>query len=212
MPPLRAFALCSLSAAALCAAALAADPVLPAPLPPARYEEMVKKSPFAPATPAATPPPAPGFGIDWYVSGLAKIDGRDFVTIQSRDGQKRFSAFTGETGPAGITVSKIEWAPDITKSKVLVKQGSETAALEFDQAALKAAPLPGIPNAPGQPQRGQPGGMPMRGPHMPFPQTAQQPNPQQPNAGQQGNPRGWPGGQPEQRRRIRIINSPQPQP
>ena len=190
------FSFCVLSFA-LGFSAVAADAVLPSPLPPARYDGMRKKSPFAPATAAATSVPAPGFAIDWYVSGLAKIGDKDFVTIQSRDGQKRFSLWTGETGPEGITLNKIDWAPEITKSKVVVKKGAEIASLEFDQAAA-ARVAPAIPAALSQPPRGQPGAVPMRGPAMPFPQGGQQFPPQN----RQGP------GQPEQRRRIRIINSP----
>jgi hypothetical protein len=179
----------------------AADSVLPSPLPQARYEALRKKSPFAPATAAPTPAvAAPGFAIDWFVSALAKIGDRDFVTIQSRDGQKRFSLFAGETGLDGITVNTIEWAPDITKSKVVVKKGTELASLEFDQAAAtRIAPALTMPNVPGQP-----GAMPLRGPTMPG----------RPRAfdvrGQTGTAQPLPQPvQPDQRRRIRIINSPQ---
>ena len=184
----------------------AADSVLPAPLPPARYVAMRQKSPFAPPTVAAMPVATPGFAVDWFVSGLAKIGDKDFVTIQSRDGQKRFSLFVGEPGPDGITLTKIDWAPEIAKSKAVVKKGTETASLEFDQAAASraAGALAQMPFAAG----GQPPPTPpMRGPILPNspprPQSFDARALPSPGAAQVFQP-----GQPDQRRRIRIINSP----
>ena len=173
---------------------------IPAGFPPARYEQMVKKSPFALATPVATAAAAPGYAANLYVTGIAKIGTADFVSISSRDQQSKFSLLSGETGKDDITLVSVEWSDQIGKSKVTIKKGAEFAVLEFDQAALQTPmqaagqgpQLPGQPAMPQLPQMGG-GGGPGNGRRIILPQ---------PNGGpvQPGMP-----GAPRQR--MRLINS-----
>lgn len=201
--------------------------VEPVPFPAARYRTMIKQSPFAPATPATTPAPVASFATNYYVSGVAKIGSKDFVTVATRDGASRFSLMPGELGPDGVTIEKVEWSDELGKSKVQMKKGAEVGVVEFDQAALQKPPPPapvaqiapqpvGIqpPQGrggerrnwqqqqpqPAQPQNGAPAQRPGRSVYPQMPQV--QPQPQQ--AGQPNSAAPQPG---ESRRRIRIINS-----
>ena len=208
-----------------CFCAHGAEPaeVAPAPLMAARYDTMIKKSPFAPATAAATPPPAaPSFTTNYYISGIARIGDTDFVTVVSRSDQSRFSLAPGESGPEAITVSKVEWSDDLGKSKVTMKKGGEVGVVEFDQAATQKGvavappPVPGAqnrPNIPMPPQPGNNGGQHFPGQNGPNRQRAGYP--QGTPATAAGYPQAVqppPGSTPfDTRRRIRIINSKPPQ-
>lgn len=135
----------------------------PTPIPAARYDGMIKKSPFAPATAATPPPPsAPGFAANLYVTGVARIGNRNFVTVLSRDQQSRFSLLEGEKSPEGIEVSKVEWSDEVGKTRVHLKKGKETGVLEFDQALLQkgvagaTAAAGGMPGAAGMMTGGGP--------------------------------------------------------
>ena len=166
--------------------------------PVSRYEKMMARSPFALAT-AVAPPAAPGFAANLYVTGLAKLDSRDFVSISSRDLQTKFSLLSGETSADGITVISVQWSDDVGKSKVTVRKGSETAVIGFDEMAMKN-PGPGGP-APQQPPQ-----FPQRPAVIPqIPRPVQQTFTQPQTTPYIAQP---PGGQTQDsRRRIRIINS-----
>jgi len=175
---------------------------IPVGLPPARYEQMVLKSPFALATPAAPPVAAtPGYAASLYVTGVAKIGEQDFVSIASRDQQQpRFSLLSGEVGKDDISLVSVDWSEQIGKSKVTIKKGTELAVLEFDQAAVQTMtvmPPPGQPPMP-MPMQPQLQAPPLGGPGR----RVVLPN---------GNvPGPMPGG-PGLRQRTRIINN-RPQP
>ena len=140
----------------------AEPPVLPEAYPAERYEKLIENSPFAVGTPQEPPaaPDAPGFATNLYVMGVAQLrdtEGkeRDFVTIKSRADQSTFSLSSGAVpNPDGIELGAVEWSQRVGKSKVTIRKGTETAVLEFDQAALQAAPLSG--GAGGAPQNLQP--------------------------------------------------------
>lgn len=172
------------------ASAFAANPansVLPVPLPAARYKQMAQKSPFAPATPAAPAATATGFFADFHLTGLGKIGDKDFVTIQSRDGQTRYTVSTGEPTD-GIDLARVDWSDEVGKSKVTLRKGGETGTLEFDQALLQQQrnATAGSPQAMNQmPGKPFPGGMPQM-PQVPqSPQFGQiNPTPQFPQSPQ----------------------------
>lgn len=130
---------------------------LPVVYPPARYEQMVKKSPFALATPVVAAPATPGFATNLYVTGVAKIGNADFVSISTRDQQSRFSLLAGESSSEGISLVSVEWSDQIGKSRVTVKKGTEFAVLEFDQAALVSNPIQVPPQVAPPPMPVQPG-------------------------------------------------------
>ena len=164
-----------------------------------RYDKLIRKSPFAPPSVAPVVAAVPGFAANLYLSGLAKIGDRDFVSISSRDQAVKWSLFAGESNVDGIQLVSVQWADAVGKSKVTVKKGTEFAVLEYDQALLQKPvtmtpqPIniaqPPRPNIPGQP------GQPMHPVSLPHPGFSGQPNPAvqiiQPN---QANP--IPGGNP----------------
>ena len=180
---------------ALLGAEINAD--LPSALPAARYEQMIRKSPFALATPVVAAPATPGFAASLYVTGIAKIGNADFVSISSRDQQSKFSLLSGEQGKDDISLVSVEWSDQIGKSKVTIKKGAEFAVLEFDQAALAAQPAQ--PVAPPLPMGGGPPGMPQPGGprRIILPNQPNQPGTQQPGTGSAPVPR----------QRLRLINN-----
>jgi hypothetical protein len=224
------------------AAAVESPDPIPVAYPPERYEVLIAKSPFALATPIAAPPPPPdkSFADGWYVSGLARLDGKDFVTIKARDLSAQFQLF-GEDPTNGVSLKKVDWSSSIGRSTVTIEKDGQTAKLEFNQAELQS-PAGGAPPAP--PQMGGQGGMrppiPTSGnvnvvrPSIPRPsQPVMQPQLPaqgglQPNSGlirPGGNPVvTTPGGNPvvtrpgvnavptpDTHRRIRVINNAAPQ-
>lgn len=145
------------------------------PWPITRYEKMIRKSPFAPATPVVGTPQPPNFAANLYISGLAKIGDRDFVSISSRDQTSKISLFSGDTSSDGIQLVTVQWSDAVAKSKVTVKKGTEFAVLEFDQTLIKNA-APAMP--PGVPVPGI--GVPPRSVAIPRPPTPLTPAPPQP--------------------------------
>jgi len=123
------------------------DPALegvPAAHEKARYEALRAHSPFSLATaPASTPAPPASFAANWYVSGIGRIGDADFVTIKSRDLSAAFSLFAGESKNAGeVALVSVNWSDVVGKSTVILRKGTETAKLEFNEAELHAAPPP----------------------------------------------------------------------
>ncbi len=118
---------------------------IPASLPIARYEKMLRKSPFALATPSEpAEAPTPPFAANLYVSGIAKIGEGDLVTVRTRDQSQSFSISASDSGPDGITLVNVQWVEQVGRSKVTLRKGTETAVIEFDQSVIQkpAAPIP----------------------------------------------------------------------
>ena len=197
---------------------LAVESAIPAAFPAERYEVMIAKSPFALATPPAPVAAAPekNFADGWYVGGLGRYEGKDFVTIKSRDLGVQLSLY-GDEPRDGVTLQKVEWSPSIGKSTVTIAKDGQTAKLAFNEAELQAAPA--APSA-------QPAGMirpPGSNPGMirpPIPRPVQpviqpqQIQPQQYGGGLQNNnnlgvPKPNANGiaAPQPRSRIRVINN-----
>jgi hypothetical protein len=177
------------SAAAAPASAVAAD--IPQSFPANRYDKLIEKSPFAPATPVADPNEVAGFAQNLYVTGIGKIGNQDCVYIASRaDDKARYTLFSGEEGPQGMKIERINYSNDIGRTKVTIRKGGDSATLQFDQAVLLHT---AAPTAPQQPQINVPR---LGGPIQPGQLT---------NGNQQPGPGGGPPG--ESRRRIRIINN-----
>jgi hypothetical protein len=122
-------------------ACLAAENPIPAALDAQRYTHLSAHCPFALATATVPASPAqPSFAANWYVSGIARIDNVDFVTIKSRDLSTQFSLFGQETDAKNqVTLVTVEWVEGIGKSKVIVRKGGETATLEFNEAEVHGA-------------------------------------------------------------------------
>jgi hypothetical protein len=119
------------------------ESAIPTLFPTERYETMIVKSPFALATPPAptAAPPEKNFADGWYVTSLAQLDGKDFVTIKSRDQAVQLSLF-GDEPKEGVSVQKVEWSPSIGRSTVTIVKDGQSAKLEFNQAELQSAAPP----------------------------------------------------------------------
>lgn len=125
---------------------------LPEAVPLSRYQNLIEKSPFALAT-AVTPPPAPkeetpSFAKDFYITGMAQLGKENFVTISSRDKQRRFSLTVGESHD-DITLTSVEWVPETGKSKAILKKGSEFGTIGFDEVAMQTPAASGPSGKPG---------------------------------------------------------------
>jgi hypothetical protein len=210
--------------------AMAAEEAIPLPYPGDRYSELIARSPFALATPVAPPAPvtAPGYAEGWYVSGLAQFEGKDYVTIKSRDLSVQFSLFGTEPNDQnGVALQQVEWSPTIGRSTVMIVKDGQSAKLEFNQAEAQAAPAQSMPIQRGAAPGMYPGRPPSVGsqPGMIRPQVsgvgdASSLNPNNPAsmiprpARQLPVVSGQPVGKPtfnvptpDPRRRIRVINN-----
>jgi hypothetical protein len=122
------------------------DPAMeaaPAPYPSSRYETLRTNSPFSLATPEVAAVPQASFAANWFVSGIARIGDADFVTIKSRDLSMQFSIFGDETdGKTGVGIASVNWSEAVGKSSVILRKGTETATLEFNESEVRAAPAP----------------------------------------------------------------------
>jgi hypothetical protein len=191
---------------------------LPGAWPASRFENLIQRSPFAPATPPVAPVVTANFASSLYVSSIAAIGDKYLVTISSREQPNKIFLATGEEGADGLTLVGVEYSDESGKSKAVVKKGDETATLEFDQAAIQqgaaqaaaqaAAPVPAAPRPWDPSQAGRPSaGVRPRGnvpPPVPGPGHPVRTLPQQGYL-QQNQPPGTTA--PQTRRRIRIINS-----
>ncbi|HEX8295365.1 MAG TPA: hypothetical protein VF593_03640 [Chthoniobacteraceae bacterium] len=122
------------------AGAWAAESALPSSFPPSRYDRMVEKSPFALATPVVAPVIAEkNFADRWSITGLAQVDGQNFVTIKSHGDDRQFSLFGNEETKDGIKIQSVEWSPVPRRSTVTIVKGGELAKLEFNPES-EAAP------------------------------------------------------------------------
>lgn len=116
-----------------------ADDVVPS-LPKDRYESLKARSPFALATAVATPAPQASFAANWYVTSIARVEDKYYVTIKGRDLKTQFSIF-GDESFDGVSVASVNWSDAVGKSTVILRKGTETARLEFNEAQLKSAPV-----------------------------------------------------------------------
>lgn len=186
--------------------ASAGESAVPTSFPAERYETMIAKSPFALATPPApvVAPPDKSFADGWFVSGLAQLDGKDFVTIKSRDLGVQLSLFGNEPRD-GVTLQKVEWSPAIGRSTVTIAKDGQTAKLAFNEAEL-AASASAVPNTvpPGamRPPNSNPGVIRPTVPRPPQPVVQPQ---QYPSA--VPRPNGLAAPTPDARRRLRVINN-----
>ena len=118
----------------------------------ARYEGMMKRSPFAVATATATPPPAaPNFAKDLYVANAAHSPEGDLVTIGSST-DKNFKKYLSTREPVdGYSISNIEWSDRVGATKVTISKDGQFATLTFNQALLSSP----VANAQAQMQQQQ---------------------------------------------------------
>ncbi|MGI8890796.1 MAG: hypothetical protein ACR2G0_08455 [Chthoniobacterales bacterium] len=125
----------------------------------ARYEPMLKRSPFAVATAGAPIAASPNFAKDLYVANAAHSTSGDFVTLASTT-NKDFKEYlnTSET-VNGFSLSTIEWSDQVGETKVTIAKDGQFATLTFNEALLSQTiqnPVPQAPQPAVQPGRPNP--------------------------------------------------------
>ena len=133
-----------------------AEDAVPAAFDKSRYESLRMKSPFAVASATVAPVTQASFAANWYVTSVARIDDANFATIKSRDTITQFSLY-GDEAVDGVTLASVNWSDAIGKSTVVLRKGTETARLEFNEAQLRS-PSPATAAASPAPAGGQPAG------------------------------------------------------
>src|SRR5205809_1474551 len=95
----------------------------------ARYEAMLKHSPFAVATATAPVGSAPDFAKDLYVANAAHTAGGDFVTIASTT-DKNLKEYLNTKEPVdGYSISNIQWSEHVGETKVTISKDGQFATL-----------------------------------------------------------------------------------
>src|SRR3954465_11433081 len=91
---------------------LAADN-LPKPQAFARYEPMMKRSPFAVATAVVAPAATPNFAKDLYIANAARTGDGDLITLASST-DKNLKEYLTTKGPVhGYTIQNVEWSDKV---------------------------------------------------------------------------------------------------
>ena len=70
---------------------------------------------------------------------MAGIGGDDRIYVTTKDKTDSF-LISPERTHEGIELVKVNWSPEFGKTTVTVRKAGETATLQFDLAALSAAP------------------------------------------------------------------------
>ncbi len=135
----------------------AGEDAVPTAFDKSRYESLRTKSPFAVATAVAAPAPQASFAANWFVTSVARIGDANFATIKSRDLVTQFSLY-GDEPVDGVVLASVNWSDTIGKSTVILRKGTETARLEFNEAQLRA-PAPATAAANPGPAGAKPPGM-----------------------------------------------------
>lgn len=129
----------------------------------ARYEAMLKRSPFAVATASAPAGATPDFARDLYVANAAHSADGDFVTIASTTDKNLKEYLNTKETVDGYSISNIQWSDRVGETKVTITKDGQFATLTFNEALLsQAIQNPIVPMAqqpqgvPGRPVPGRP--------------------------------------------------------
>lgn len=125
----------------------------------ARYEPMLKNSPFAVAT-AGLGASTPDFAKDLYVANAAHTGQGDFVTIASTTDHNFKEYLTTQVTVDGYSVPNVQWSDRVGETKVTITKGGQMATLGFNEAVLSEAMPNEAPQMP-QPMVAQPSHLPM---------------------------------------------------
>ena len=174
---------------------------------PSRYEVLWTKSPFAVATSETVGEESP----DYFLVGIANIEGINYASVIERQSQEHFLISTDQT-TRGLKLTSITRGHDGSDTYAVVQKGGQSITLKLEQppaapATPGAPPLTNTAVMPGvlTPQIPMPGaGLPSAGSvrplsarfhrppiHLPPPPTQQQqpvPAQQQPMPAQQQQP------------------------
>ncbi len=127
----------------------------------ARYEPMLKHSPFAVATAGVPVAGAPDFAKDLYVANAGHSETGDFVTIASTS-NRDFKEYLTTSAPVdGYSIPNIQWSDRVGETKVTIAKDGQYATLSFNEAVLSQAIQnsvpqvsrlqPSVPGLPGRP-------------------------------------------------------------
>ena len=128
----------------------------------ARYQSMLKRSPFAVATAAAPAGTTPDFARDLYVANAAHSVSGDFVTVASTTDKNLKLYLNTKDVVDGYSISNIQWSDRVGETRVTITKDGQFATLTFNEALLsQAIQNPVVANA--QPSMGNPGRPPITG-------------------------------------------------
>jgi hypothetical protein len=122
----------------------------------ARYEGMLKRSPFAIATAPALVAQAPSWAKDLYVANAAHTPEVDLVTLMSvSDRNLKEYLTTAKPNDHGYGVANIEWSETPGATKVTISKDGQFATIGFNEA-LASQPNADLPPAPMNPMNRPP--------------------------------------------------------
>lgn len=114
----------------------------------ARYEGMLKRSPFAIATAPAPVALAPAWAKDLYVANAAHTPEVDLVTLMSvSDRNLKEYLTTANPNDHGYGIANIEWSETPGATKVTISKDGQFATIGFNEA-LASQPNVDLPPAP----------------------------------------------------------------
>lgn len=116
-----------------------AEDDLPVPAKFARYEPMLKRSPFAVATATAPAGATPDFAKDLYVANAAHSTDGDFVTLASTTDKNLKEYLNTKDTVDGYSISNIQWSERVGETKVTISKDGQFATLTFNEALLSQA-------------------------------------------------------------------------
>lgn len=134
----------------------------------ARYEGILKRSPFAIATAPAPVAQAPSWAKDLYVANAARTPEVDLVTLMSvSDRNLKEYLTTARPNDHGYGIANIEWSETPGATKVTISKDGQFATIGFNEALasqptveLPPSPINRIPNIRPNPQ-------PLQNPQLP---------------------------------------------
>jgi len=99
------------------------------------YLENASRNPFGVASKKEAVVTQAGFAKNLYINGIMDFDGEQTVYIADKNKKSVFSLGKGQAHD-GIELVEVEMHPTVGSSTVIIRKGSETAKLTFDQAQM----------------------------------------------------------------------------
>jgi len=128
--------------------AVRAEDAIPKRVDFARYEGMLKRSPFAIATAPAPVAQAPSWAKDLYVANAAHAPEVDLVTLMSvSDRNLKEYLTTAQPNDHGYGIANIEWSETPGATKVTISKDGQFATIGFNEA-LASQPTLDLPPSP----------------------------------------------------------------
>lgn len=129
-----------------------------------RYKALWERRPFSPPTPAVSEAPTDGVEQQFALGGLLKVADSWIAFVLDRKSLQRHSV-TEVGNEAGLQLVSVEEKDDPKTSSVVLRSGTRTGVVRYDQSLLNAANQasaaegqqpspPGGPNVAGVPAQG----------------------------------------------------------